>query len=115
MKQTIDKNCFLQLMHYIYLTESFLMVHTMFHIVDFNFVHTEFSELYLGFYTQDSAQLLLSLLVCFLSGSRLVLSYKILHLIPSLAVFSWILSFALLYLQGNQHPKVTKINCPTLI
>lgn len=58
------------------------------------------------------AQLLL-LLLSFLSGSRWVLSYKILFLIPSLAILSWILCLAKLYLQWNQHPKVTRINPPT--
>uniref|UniRef100_A0A8C8VU61 Uncharacterized protein n=1 Tax=Peromyscus maniculatus bairdii TaxID=230844 RepID=A0A8C8VU61_PERMB len=46
------------------------------------------------------AQLLLLLLI-FLSGSRWVLSYKILFLIPSLAILSWILCLAKLYLQWN--------------
>uniref|UniRef100_A0A8C7BF87 Uncharacterized protein n=1 Tax=Neovison vison TaxID=452646 RepID=A0A8C7BF87_NEOVI len=36
--------------------------------------------------SEATACLLLLLLVCFLSGSRWVLSYKILFLIPSLAV-----------------------------
>uniref|UniRef100_A0A8C5Z4F3 Uncharacterized protein n=1 Tax=Marmota marmota marmota TaxID=9994 RepID=A0A8C5Z4F3_MARMA len=44
--------------------------------------------------TTNFAQLLLLLLlICFLSGSRWVLSYKIGFLIPSLAILSWILGF----------------------
>lgn len=67
------------------------MVHMMFYIFDLYFVH---SELYLGFYAQNPTQLLLWPLVCFLLGPRWVLSHKILFLIPSLAILSWISSFA---------------------
>lgn len=66
----------------------------------------------MGLKLKEVAQLLL-LLFIFLSGSRWVLSYKILFFIPSLAILSWILCLAKLYLQWNQHPKVTRINPPT--
>lgn len=42
-----------------------------------------------------------------------MLSYKILFLIFSLAILPCILSFVQLYLQRNQHPKVTKMSLPT--
>lgn len=54
------------------------------------------------------AQLLL-LLLSFLSGSRWVLSYKILFLIPSLAILSWILCLAKLYLQWNLRENMNKL------
>lgn len=46
-------------LHTLYLIESFLMIHRMFYILDLNFVHTDFRELYLGFQAGVSAQLLL--------------------------------------------------------
>lgn len=54
------------------------------------------------------AQLLL-LLLSFLAGSRWVLSYKILFLIPSLAILSWILCLAKLYLQWNLRENMNKL------
>lgn len=89
----------------IYLIEGLLHMKCFVWLILINFVHIDFSMLKI-------VQLLL-LLLCFLSGSRWVPSYNIFFLISSLAILCRILCFAWLYLQWNQHPKVTKINPPT--
>lgn len=52
------------------LFQAFLLVHRMLYSPGLIFVHTDCSELYLGFHAWVSAHLLLWLLVCFRSGPR---------------------------------------------
>lgn len=74
----------------------------MFCVVDLGFVYTDFNGL------KTRLNYCCCQLVSFLSGSRWVLSYKILFLIPYLVNLSWILSFAYVYLRGTSILKSLK-------